>query len=255
MSFATIASAFAAAPAVVPRAAPTSASSRFSAWRPTATAVRGATTPGLALRRQGDSRTSQLFTSNHNTTSHLRAAAGEDAEEDKARAEVEIVEDDEDIDGDEEEEEAEEAAPVVAKSKAAKLLAQLREAVENANAAEELESVLPELLSEVAAMELSLGNALVAQVGLEDQTGAMRDQYLRLNADFDNFKKRTIKEKEQLADAAKARLLESLLPALDNFELARANLKTETEAEAKILSSYNGLYNGLLDKLKAAGLI
>ena len=84
---------------------------------------------------------------------------------------------------------------------------------------------MPELVSEVAAMELSLGNALAAQVGLEDQTGASKDQYLRLNADFDNFKKRTIKEKEQLADTAKGKLLESLLPALDNFELAKANIK------------------------------
>jgi molecular chaperone GrpE (heat shock protein) len=47
-----------------------------------------------------------------------------------------------------------------------------------------------------------------ANVGLEDQAGALNGQYLRLNADFDNFKKRTVKEKAQLAQTAKSKLFE-----------------------------------------------
>jgi hypothetical protein len=46
---------------------------------------------------------------------------------------------------------------------------------------------------EVASLDEKAGNTAAANVGLEDQAGALKDQYLRLNADFDNFKKRTLK--------------------------------------------------------------
>lgn len=46
------------------------------------------------------------------------------------------------------------------------------------------------------------------------------DQYLRLQAEFDNFRRRTIKEKEDLRQTANADLLSDLLPVLDNLERA-----------------------------------
>ena len=174
-----------------------------------------------------------------------RTASGE--------VDVEVVEDDE-----EEEEEDGEGAEAdgepAAVSRGAELLAQLQQAIDDGNAADVLAEVLPELTSEVAEMTEGFGNLKAANVGLEDQAGALKDQYLRLNADFDNYKKRTLKEKEQLAQTAKSKLFESMLPALDNFDLAKANLKTEGEGEEKIASSYQGLFDGLMTILSTQGL-
>lgn len=171
-----------------------------------------------------------------------------------SEVDVEIVEE-----GEEEQEEGgepdvEEEPIAVTMSRGAELLAQLQEALDNGNAADVLADVLPELTTEVSEMTEEFGNLKASNVGLEDQTGALKDQYLRLNADFDNYKKRTLKEKEQLAQTARSKLFESMLPGLDNFDLAKANLKTESEGEEKIASSYQGLVDGLLTILSTQGL-
>ncbi len=58
------------------------------------------------------------------------------------------------------------------------------------------------------------------------------ESYLRLAADYDNFRKRTIKEKEQLYGAGKADAVEKLLPVYDNLERAM-NQPTEDAAYKK----------------------
>ena len=114
--------------------------------------------------------------------------------------------------------------------------------------------VLPELTTEVQALDESVGNVQAASVGLEDQVEAMKDQYLRLNADFDNFRKRTEKEKTQLSETTRGKFMEALLPVLDNFELAKANVKPESEEAEKVQSSYQVLYTQMMDLLSAQGL-
>ena len=54
------------------------------------------------------------------------------------------------------------------------------------------------------------------------------DKLLRLYADFDNFRKRTAKEKMEISDVASASLIVSLLPVIDDFERA---LKHTTESD------------------------
>ena len=46
----------------------------------------------------------------------------------------------------------------------------------------------------------------------------------------------------------------SLLPLVDNFELARTQVKAETDGEAKINNSYQGLYKQMVDILKGLGV-
>ena len=152
------------------------------------------------------------------------------------------MDDDEDEDEDDEDEGSAPPPP----SKCEELIAKLEESMDAPE--------LAELAAEVKAIETAFKDLQAANVGLEDQTGALKDQYLRLNADFDNFKKRTIKEKEQLATNAKSLVFEAMLPALDNFDLAKANLKTENEGEEKIAKSYEGLVDGLMTILSAQGL-
>ena len=66
----------------------------------------------------------------------------------------------------------------------------------------------------------------------EDKYNAEHDSYLRLAADYDNFRKRTIKEKEASYGNGKADAVEKLLPVYDNLERA-LNQPTEDEAYKK----------------------
>ena len=73
-------------------------------------------------------------------------------------------------------------------------------------------------------------------------------------ADFDNFRRRTATEKAGLASKATADAVGALLPLLDAFELARTQLKVETEGEERINASYQGLYKQTVDILKGLGV-
>ena len=155
---------------------------------------------------------------------------------------------------DDDEEEEEDAVADAAPSRVSEILAQLQAAVEEGNGGDVLAQVLPELATEVSGIESAFKDIQAANVGLEDQASAVKDQFLRLTADFDNFKKRTIKEKAQLGEMAKGKVFEAMLPALDNFDLAKANLKGENEGEEKIINQYQGLVDGLMGVLTAQGL-
>ena len=66
----------------------------------------------------------------------------------------------------------------------------------------------------------------------EEKYNELHDSHLRLAADYDNFRKRTVKEKEQLYGSGKADAIEKLLPVYDNLERA-LNQPTEDEAYKK----------------------
>ena len=61
---------------------------------------------------------------------------------------------------------------------------------------------------------------------LEAQVAAQKDQYLRLYAEFDNYKKRTLKETAELIQTAGKNVLEQMLPLIDDVERAMASVKT-----------------------------
>jgi molecular chaperone GrpE len=85
---------------------------------------------------------------------------------------------------------------------------------------------------------------------LEDRSS----QYTRLAADFENFRKRTQKEKEEQEQQVKCSTVKELLPVVDNFERARAQLKPQTDAEMVIHKSYQGVYRQLVDGMKKLGV-
>lgn len=60
----------------------------------------------------------------------------------------------------------------------------------------------------------------------EEQIAKLKDQVLRQMAEFDNFRKRTIKEKSELILNGGQKVVESLLPVLDDLDRALANMKT-----------------------------
>ena len=91
-------------------------------------------------------------------------------------------------------------------------------------------------------------NLLRAQ--LEERTG----QYVRIAADFDNYRKRTQREKEDLELQVKCSTINELLPVVDNFERARSHIKPQTEQETTIHKSYQSVYKQLVDCLKRIGV-
>lgn len=61
-----------------------------------------------------------------------------------------------------------------------------------------------------------------AEPSLEDELMKWRDTAMRTAAEYDNYRKRMVKEKEECAKFANQRLLEELLPVIDNFEMGMA---------------------------------
>lgn len=91
-------------------------------------------------------------------------------------------------------------------------------------------------------------DALKAQ--LEDRNS----QYMRLAADFENYRKRTQKEKEDQEQAVKCSTIKEILPVVDNFERARSQIKPQTDSETTIQNSYQGVYKDLVNRLKKIGV-
>src|SRR5690606_40758524 len=66
---------------------------------------------------------------------------------------------------------------------------------------------------------------------LRTEIGELKDQNLRLYAEFENFRKRNARERLELTSLAGSEIVSDLLPVLDDFERALRNLR---ESEAKI---------------------
>ena len=86
------------------------------------------------------------------------------------------------------------------------------------------------------------------KISLEEQLATEKDKNLRLFAEFDNFRKRTAKERIELFGTASQDIMTSLLPILDNFERAfKANQPEENDG-------YFLIYNQLKSELEKKGL-
>lgn len=85
---------------------------------------------------------------------------------------------------------------------------------------------------------------------LEERTG----QCVRIAADFDNYRKRTQREREELELQIKCSTINELLPVVDNFERARSQIKPQTEQETSIHKSYQSVYKQLVECLKRIGV-
>ncbi|KAL3845587.1 hypothetical protein ACJIZ3_002990 [Penstemon smallii] len=78
-----------------------------------------------------------------------------------------------------------------------------------------------------------------------------KEKYLRLQADFDNYRKRSEKEKLTARSNAQGEVIESLLPMVDSFERAKQHIKIETEMEKKIDTSYQGIYKQFVEIMRS----
>jgi len=65
-----------------------------------------------------------------------------------------------------------------------------------------------------------------------DKLARMHDKYLRLSAEFDNYRKRTLKEKMELTRLASEEILKNLLPVVDDFERAVKSMEESNDVDA-----------------------
>ncbi len=84
----------------------------------------------------------------------------------------------------------------------------------------------------------------------EEKFNQEHDQYLRLYAEYDNYRKRTAKEKDRLVGDGVSRAVGAILPAIDNLERAIA----ATEEESGLKSGVEMTLRQLLDSLKNIGV-
>ena len=87
----------------------------------------------------------------------------------------------------------------------------------------------------------------------EATIAALRDQMLRQMAEFDNFRKRTIKEKAELILSGGSRVLESLLPVMDDLERAQDNMAKASDVET-LREGVDLIMQKLMKTLEANGL-
>ncbi len=87
-------------------------------------------------------------------------------------------------------------------------------------------------------------------VELKKEMDELRDKYVRMYADFDNYKKRTAKEKLETIQTASKEIIKELLPVVDDFERALKALEGDSEAK----NGMQLIYNKLVSNLSAKGL-
>ena len=92
----------------------------------------------------------------------------------------------------------------------------------------------------------------VDEVNLEDQVKEEKDKFLRLFAEFENYKRRTAKERIELFSTASEEVMVSLLPILDDFDRASAEIEKDNDNE--IFKGVLLIKNKLFDSLKSKGL-
>jgi len=89
---------------------------------------------------------------------------------------------------------------------------------------------------------------------LEKEHQTLKNQYVRIAADFDNFRKRQSRDQDDLKVQLICKSLSAILPIVDNFERARQQLKPESEEAQTLHRSYQGLYKQLVEVLKQQGV-
>ena len=88
----------------------------------------------------------------------------------------------------------------------------------------------------------------------DEKMAALQDQLLRQMAEFDNYRKRTIKEKAELIKNGGEKTITAILPVIDDFERALQNMKGGSEEVGALRDGVELIYNKLLKTLQQEGM-
>ncbi len=115
---------------------------------------------------------------------------------------------------------------------------------------------IQDLPSEDETIDQSQAEEVVEEVSkeeeLEQALGTEKDKFLRLFAEFENYKKRTTRERMELFKTAGQEVLVSILPILDDFD--RALVEMEKAKDQELKKGVELIYNKLKETLKTKGL-
>jgi molecular chaperone GrpE len=106
----------------------------------------------------------------------------------------------------------------------------------------------------IATSESEIQSLTIKLAEISNQRDAFQSQYLRIAADFDNFRKRNSKEKDDIELRTKCATIMEILSVVDNFERARTQIKPQNDGEMGIHKSYQGVYKQLVESLKRIGV-
>ena len=115
------------------------------------------------------------------------------------------------------------------------------------------EIVAEETTSTPEATEIAQETEVTKTEKLEAEITELKDKYLRLYADFENFRRRTAKEKLELISSANEELMKAVLPVVDDFERAMASFETVSEI-APLKEGVGLIYNKFSKTLEGKGL-
>jgi len=119
----------------------------------------------------------------------------------------------------------------------------------------ERDDAVAEAEADVAAAEAAVESDLSQLEQLEGERAELMDTLRRVQADFENYRKRVLREQTALVERATERLVEELLPVLDSFDGALGSLAAGDSAEAdKVRDGVLGIRSQLVSALEKAGL-
>lgn len=108
---------------------------------------------------------------------------------------------------------------------------------------------------ETPAEELTPEELLQKQLAeAEEKIALQQDQILRQAAEFDNYRKRTLKEKAELIKNGGEKAITAILPVIDDLERALQNMKSEDEEVVALRDGVELIYNKFLKTLQQEGL-
>lgn len=96
---------------------------------------------------------------------------------------------------------------------------------------------------------------IVAEVrAVEEKLAEMQDKYLRLSAEFDNYRKRTLKEKMELSKYAEENILSKIIPFMDDFERAIKHIEAADQNSEALKNGIDLIYMKFSEFLKQNGV-
>jgi molecular chaperone GrpE len=107
---------------------------------------------------------------------------------------------------------------------------------------------------EVNAETQEVENTEEASKGAADELAEAKDKYLRLYSEFDNFRRRTAKERMELIGTASRDLIEQLLPILDDFDRAAQSANSEKATVDSVKEGMDLIQQKFNKTLQAKGL-
>lgn len=129
--------------------------------------------------------------------------------------------------------------------------AKVNESAEQAEPAQDAGDA-PAADEEQAAEDAASTDAKIAEAAVAD----MKQRYMRLQADFANFKKRTAGEKLQISEVVKMEVLQNVLPIVDNFERALQVPQDKLTDDLKsFVDGYEMIYKQLMTVLEKEGVV